>query len=105
MTPQKTVAFTYDASGNLTGYDDGVTSTAYGYDAASRKIAETVNFGPFTKTNAHTYYPNNRKLSFTDRHIVHNLDASVMLEGSSNAGPWIQYNPRFRQVYQWRESG
>jgi RHS repeat-associated protein len=64
-TPQKTVAFTYDASGNLTGYDDGVTSAAYGYDAASRKIAETVDFGPFSKTNAYTYYPNNRKQSFT----------------------------------------
>jgi large repetitive protein len=64
-TPQKTVAFTYDASGNITGYDDGVTSAAYGYDAASRKIAETVNFGPFSKSNAYTYYPNNRKQSFT----------------------------------------
>jgi len=64
-TPQKTVTFTYDASGNLTGYDDGVTSAVYAFDAASRKIAETVDFGPFSKTIGYTYYQNSRKQSFT----------------------------------------
>ena len=55
--PQMSVTFTYDASGNLTGYNDGVTSAVYAYDAASRKIAETVNVGPFSKTIGYTYYP------------------------------------------------
>lgn len=57
MNTTESVTFTYDASGNLTGYDDGVTSAVYAYDAASRKIAETVNVGPFSKTIRYTYYP------------------------------------------------
>ena len=63
--PAKTVAFTYDAIGNLTGYDDGTTTGTYGYDALSQKISESVNYGPFTKTNAYTYLKNGLKQTFT----------------------------------------
>ncbi|MBU4339252.1 hypothetical protein KKD57_06945, partial [Patescibacteria group bacterium] len=59
------MAFTYDATGNLTGYDDGTTSGTYGYDALSQKISESVNYGPFTKTNAYTYLKNGLKQTFT----------------------------------------
>ncbi|RJP79798.1 MAG: hypothetical protein C4522_09325, partial [Desulfobacteraceae bacterium] len=63
--PFKTVTFTYDNAGNLTGYDDGTTSAIYDYDNAYRKLSETVNFGPFTKTNNYTYLKNGLKQTFT----------------------------------------
>ena len=56
--PVKTVSFTYDEAGNLTAYDDGATSARYAYDAVSRKTQETVDYGPFAKTVAYSYYGN-----------------------------------------------
>ena len=38
--PIKTVTFSYDKVGNLTGYDDGTTSATYTYDTLYRKTAE-----------------------------------------------------------------
>jgi RHS repeat-associated protein len=64
-TPVKTVTFAYDNLGNLTSYDDGVTSGTYEYDDLSRKLLETVNYGPFTKTISYQYYANGAKKSFT----------------------------------------
>ena len=64
-TPEKTVVFTYDKVGNLKTYSDGVTSAAYSFDVASRKITETVNYGNFTLTNTITYHNNGTKKSFT----------------------------------------
>jgi hypothetical protein len=52
-------------TGNLTGYDDGVTSAVYGYDEAYRKTDETVNYSPFTLTNRYAYYKNGLKKRFT----------------------------------------
>ena len=63
--PVKTVTFTYDRTGNLTGYDDGTTSAVYSYDDLNRKIGETVNYGPFALTNSYTYYNNGFKETFT----------------------------------------
>ena len=37
IAPAKTVTFTYDEAGNLTGYDDGTTSAIYSYDDLHRK--------------------------------------------------------------------
>ena len=65
-TPVKTVAFSYDIAGNLTGYDDGETSAVYTYDANSRKLTETIEYGAFTKTYGYTYYQNSLKQTFTD---------------------------------------
>ena len=39
----KTVAFSYNRAGNLTGYDDGITSAFYAYDDLHRKLSEAVN--------------------------------------------------------------
>ncbi len=61
----KTVNFTYNRAGNLTGYDDGITSALYTYDDANRKISEMVNYGPLALTNHYTYYNNGSKESFT----------------------------------------
>jgi RHS repeat-associated protein len=64
--PVKIVDFAYDNHGNLLTYDDGATSAFYTYDDLQRKISETVNYGPFTKTFAYSYYGNGLKKSFTD---------------------------------------
>jgi len=64
-TPVKTVTFAYDNTGNLISYSDGTTSATYTYDDLNRKLAETVNFGPFEKTLGYTWYKNSLKKSFT----------------------------------------
>ncbi|NOX91973.1 MAG: RHS repeat protein [Gammaproteobacteria bacterium] len=63
--PQKIVSFSYDASSNITGYDDGVTSGSYTYDANNRKEQASVNYGTFTKSVAKTFYSNSRKKTIT----------------------------------------
>jgi len=65
VNPAKTVSFSYDDAGNLTGYDDGITSALYAYDDLYRKLSETVNYGGFELTNSYTYYKNGLKKTFT----------------------------------------
>lgn len=66
VNPVKTVVFTYDLAGNLTGYDDGTTSAVYAYDPAGRKVSETV---AYTQTLSlgytYQYYKNGLKKTFT----------------------------------------
>ncbi|MCP4581005.1 MAG: RHS repeat protein [candidate division Zixibacteria bacterium] len=62
---EKLVSFTYDKAGKLITYDDGVTTGLYIYDAASRKVSETVDYGDFSLTNIYCYYKNGSKWSFT----------------------------------------
>ncbi|MHA2254144.1 MAG: RHS repeat-associated core domain-containing protein, partial [Candidatus Kariarchaeaceae archaeon] len=61
----KTVLFAYDKVGNLKAYDDGTTSALYTYDAAYRKVSESVDYGSFTLNYWYTYYKNGMKKSFT----------------------------------------
>jgi len=61
----KTVAFSYDPAGNLSGYDDCITSAVYAYDELHRKLSETVNYGDFELTNTYTYYKNGLQKTFT----------------------------------------
>ena len=63
--PVKTVSFTYDMVGNLVSCDDGITSATYTYDAAYRKLSETVDYGPFSKSFSYAYYANGLKKSYT----------------------------------------
>ncbi|MGA1870214.1 MAG: RHS repeat-associated core domain-containing protein, partial [bacterium] len=63
-TADKTVIFDYDLLGNLLSYDDGVTSATYNYDALSRKVGETVNYGDFTLSYSYAYNPDGTKKSF-----------------------------------------
>ena len=65
VNPSKSVSFSYDDAGNLTGYDDGVTSAVYAYDDLYRKLSETVNYGTFELTNRYTYYKNGLKKTFS----------------------------------------
>ena len=64
-TPLKTVTFTYDAAGNFSGYDDGVTTAQYVYDDLHRKTAETINYGTFELTYSYSYYKNSMKKTLT----------------------------------------
>ncbi len=70
-SPAKTVSFSYDPAGNLTGYNDGTTSAVYTYDDLNRKLSETVNYattvnyGTIELTNSYTYYKNGLKKTFT----------------------------------------
>jgi len=59
------VDFTYDVTGHLASYDDGVTSATYQYDGLGRKRAETVNYPGFSKTFEYRYGANGLKTSFT----------------------------------------
>ena len=71
VSPVKTVTFAYDFAGNLTGYNDGITSAVYTYDDLYRKLSETVNYGTTANygtielTNNYTYYRNGLKEKFT----------------------------------------
>ena len=56
VNPIKVVSYSYDNKGNLTGYDDGITSALYEYDKLNRKTSETINYGLFNRTNTYTYY-------------------------------------------------
>ncbi|MBI2398286.1 MAG: hypothetical protein HYV17_10860 [Xanthomonadales bacterium] len=61
----KTVTFTYNERGLLSGYDDRTTSATYGYDELGRKTTETVDYGPFTLGHSYTYKANGQKASYT----------------------------------------
>ncbi|MCD4677664.1 MAG: RHS domain-containing protein, partial [Desulfobacula sp.] len=58
--------FDYDIACNLLKKTDRrQKETHYVYDDLNRKLAETINFGPFEKTLAYTWYKNNLKKTFT----------------------------------------
>ncbi len=60
----KSVTFSHDGAGNLTGYDDGTTSAVYVYDDIYRKTGETTDYGPFALENRYSYYGNGLKKTF-----------------------------------------
>lgn len=62
----KTVTYTYNNLGNLTGYNDGTTQGTASYDTrALRKTGETVNYGTFSLSYSYDYQANGLKKSFT----------------------------------------
>ena len=65
-TPEKTVTWSYNDAGSLTGYDDGTTTGLYGYDDLQRRVNEAVNYGPFTLTHSYSFDPTGRKKTYTD---------------------------------------
>ncbi|QOC21580.1 RHS repeat protein [Wenzhouxiangella sp. AB-CW3] len=67
-TPERIVTFDHDEKGRLIGYDDGVMSGEYSYDALGRKSAETVNYPDFSKTHEKTWHANGRQASLTAPH-------------------------------------
>jgi YD repeat-containing protein len=64
-SPSRTITYTYDPRGLLTGYADGITSATYAYDANGQKLSETVDYGRFSLTQGYSYHPNGQKASWT----------------------------------------
>ncbi|MFY9942817.1 MAG: RHS domain-containing protein, partial [Desulfobacterales bacterium] len=88
-TAVKTVQYTYDGAGNLIGYHDGLTAGFYTFDEAHRKIAETVDYGPFSLSYGYDYYANGMKKAFTapDGTTYHyTYDANNQLTGVALPG-------------------
>ncbi len=94
--PVKEIFFDYDNSGKLTSYSDGSVSATYGYDAAGRKISQTVNYGSFSKTHGYTYGGNGMKVSYTGPDQVtrtYRYDGANQLSGITIPGVGtISYN-------------
>jgi YD repeat-containing protein len=67
-TPERTVTFDHDETGRLIGYDDGVMSGEYSYDAVGRKTSETVHYPGFSRTHDQTWHANGRQASLTAPH-------------------------------------
>jgi large repetitive protein len=67
-SPAKTIDYSYNRVGSLTGYNDGITSATYGYDDLQRRIDETINYPGFSLSHSFSfsYYGNSRKKSYTD---------------------------------------
>jgi RHS repeat-associated protein len=102
-TPVKTVLFGYDPNGNMTGYDDAVTSATYSYDDLGRKTATTVDFGPFTKTYANAY-PDNWTQTFTGPDnqtatFAYDTAGRLVTADHETAGQ-VQYNDYFWDMVQ-----
>jgi len=99
-TPVKTVDFTYDEIGNLTGYSDGVTSADYTYDALSRKLSETVDYGELSLSYGYSYDGNGLKKTFTGPDgvtISYTYDENNRISGVTVPGQgMVSYN-----VYEW----
>ncbi len=64
-TPHKSVSYTHDDDGRVTGYSDGVTTATYVYDGAGRMTSETVEYGAFSTTNSYEYNANGTLASYT----------------------------------------
>jgi YD repeat-containing protein len=62
-TPERTVTFSHDERGRLTGYDDGTMSGSYDHDNLGRKTEETVNYPGITRTHQQTWHANGRQQS------------------------------------------
>ena len=89
VNPVKIVTFTYDKVCNLKAYDDGTTSATYTYDDLSRKISESVNYGPFSWSYSYTYYDNGVKKTFTGPDgstIAYSYDENNRLAGTNIPG-------------------
>ena len=65
IEPGRVVSLGYDRLGRLISYTDGQTSGLLAYDALGRKTAETVNYGPFSRTNTYTWAANGQLSGFT----------------------------------------
>jgi RHS repeat-associated protein len=62
---ERTVTYSYDANGNLTGWSDGSLSATMAYDANNQKTQETVNYGAYSLTHRYTYDAAGNKETYT----------------------------------------
>ena len=99
-TEVKTVNFDYDFNGNLTSYDDSITSADYTYDDLNRKTGETINYTATISKDLSYSYPDNWTQTFTGPDnvtLTHNYDAAGRLNTITIPGQGdITYN-----TYEW----
>jgi len=98
-SPSKIVNYTRDPRNLLVGYDDGITSGAYVFDAKRQKTEETVNYGAFSKTIQYSYQANGSKKTFTypDNTLVrYGYDGNNQLQTIAMLQGTISYDN-----YQW----
>ena len=63
--PVEQIGYAYDAASNLTAWNDGEQSGALVYDALSRLVSETIDYGSFSLTYSYSYHANGLKKSLT----------------------------------------
>ena len=81
---EQTLAYSYDAADNLTGWNNGSVSSTLEYDDADRLSRETVHYGGFRLSHAYTYYDNNQVKTYTGPDgvaIAYRYDATGQLDG------------------------
>ncbi|MCG8314083.1 MAG: hypothetical protein MI976_12805 [Pseudomonadales bacterium] len=61
----KTINYSYDARGLMTGWDDSEFSAVMAYDELGRKLSETVDYGDFDLGFAYSYYANGLRRTYT----------------------------------------
>ena len=99
-TPSQTITFSYDERNQLIGYNDGVTSASYTFDALNRKTAETVSYGAFSKTLSSDYFANGRRKTYIyadASQVSYTYDLNNQLKSIVTPGGTINYT-----TYQWR---
>jgi RHS repeat-associated protein len=72
QTAQRTVEYSYNAAGAMTGYTDANNATgavshsaSYTLDALHRKTQEAITYGSYTFASQASYHPTGKKESFT----------------------------------------
>lgn len=65
-SPREAVDLSYNLRGDLLGYSDAETSTAFAVDKIGRVLSASTDYGPFEKGHAYTYRANGLPASFTD---------------------------------------
>ena len=99
-TASQTITYSYDVRNQLIGYNDGVTSATYTFDALDRKMADTVNYGPFSKTLGSDYFANDKRKTFIyadSTQISYTYDSNNQIKTIITPGGTINY-----ATYQWR---
>lgn len=102
-TPDRSIAYRYDARNLLEGYDDGTTSATYAYDLKGGRTSESINYGSFAKTLGRSYRANGAKSGITypdGTSVTYGYDAGGRLASiGTPAGP-IEYS-----AYRWLHPG
>lgn len=64
-TLESSVTYSWNPSGYITSFSDGLTSGQFGYDRTNRTETRTFNYGSFSKSHVYTYDASGRKAAYT----------------------------------------
>ncbi len=91
-TPLRTITYTRNLRGDITGYDDGSITITFTLDALGRVLSAVTNYGSFSKTHSYTYAENGLPKTYTAVNGVtytYNWDAANQFAGFSIPGEGI----------------